>query len=219
MLQTLRKNVNQMTNPGSENQEEISSAGDSSSAGEDVILTDNCLREKKSQKHTLCEGFNFLSRLQKQRLVVIRSANGLREPWTLQTSCESRGWEMSYCKPIKLHWTNTLWAFSRGDGRRPCLQHTHERTLDIRDGKRQWAKTFLSFFFLSSLYFLDLSSFSSSLCRTWIKTLKWEFHQWGVMDAVGRFTDITLDTKRGHSFLIFMMSDFINYWKNAGRVY
>lgn len=84
------------------------------------------------------------------------SSNGLRELRTLQTSCESRGWEMSSCKPIKLHWTNTLWAFSRADGRRPCLQHTHERTPDIRDGKRQWAKTRSSFLFFFSLFFIFL---------------------------------------------------------------
>lgn len=148
------------------------------------------------------------------------SSNGLRELRTLQTSCESRGWEMSSCKPIKLHWTNTLWAFSRADGRRPCLQHTHERTPDIRDGKRQWAKTRSSFFFFffSLLYIFRLFSFSS-MCRTRIKTLKWELHQRGVMDAAGRFTDLALDTKRGYSFLIFMMTDFINYWTKAGRVY
>lgn len=92
------------------------------------------------------------------------SSNGLRELRTLQTSCESRGWEMSSCKPIKLHWTNALWAFSRADGRRPCLQHTHERTPDIRDGKRQWAKTRSSFLFFFSLFFIFLDFSVSLLC-------------------------------------------------------
>ena len=127
-------------------------AGDSASAGTDVSLIDRGLFNKKKKRILTLWGNWRLQFPGQPAEVAVDSARGSKRTqklWTLQTSRE-RGWEMSYCKPIKLHWTNMLW----GEGRRSCPRHTHEKTPDIRDGKRQWAMR--SFF--------SSSDFVSFLC-------------------------------------------------------
>lgn len=159
------------------------------------------------------EGFSFLSRLQKQLKRAQRTpntANILREPRLRNELLQTNQAALNQ---------HALSFFKSRREATVSAAHTWEDTWYQR-----WEKAMSKdpavffFFFFSLLYIFRLFSFSS-MCRTRIKTLKWELHQRGVMDAVGRFTDLALDTKRGYSFLIFTMTDFINYWTKAGRVY